>query len=371
MLRRIALPLLLACLGAAAAAEGPSFAFAGPRFNFRVLGGVPLPAGADVRIGYPLGQTPLGPLEAVLALGAGYESKSLLRDDASGDAIADAAKSEYDAPNAQWDLGLVLGLLPGDSGDKAELFAAWRGRYDLYLNDLSLDVFPDAGGHFGTAFIAGAAWKDVATDDYRVKSGLAAEASAEWGPSGLSSVAVDYLRLGAKAEAYLPLFSRGKEGLNLFSSYLAGYASVDWAEGRHIPIHVMQSFGGRSARDGLGGSVRGYPSKAWDAAFKAVANLELRLLGPALFGIPWLLPMAYGFADLGLYEGLPGAATPSQADAGGRLASVGGGFALDLFDFAFAGVKAGLMLPGDDALFPVYLPEGKTAFFSIEFMLHF
>lgn len=382
MIRRFqAFALLAAVTAAGLSAEGLSFGFEGPRFNFSL--GFPLPAGADVEFRQPIAVTPFGPLSAVLRIGAGYEDKRLLRDALTGDPIAaesDANKdtvyanhaNSYNAPNGQWALGLLACLVPGEKTNLAEAFLAWRGRYDLYLNDLSTSVFPDAQGLFGNAVFAGLAWNGVTTDDRRVMSGISAEASAEWSPAGISSVAVDYLRLDAQAQGYLPLFSHGNEGLNLFSAYLAGFGSVDWATGDSIPIHVMQSFGGRDVRSGLGGgSVRGYPSKAWDASLKAVANLELRLLGPALFGLPWFMPMAYGFFDAGGYAGMAGATTASYAEASGLIMSAGGGFALNVLDFAYIGFKAGVLVPGEDTLFAVYVPELEKGFFSIEFMLHF
>ncbi|MBN1241488.1 MAG: hypothetical protein JXA15_02130 [Spirochaetales bacterium] len=348
-------------------AQELGFSFIGPRLNFTF--GFPIPSGADVELSLPVAPTARGPVAAVLALGAGFEDQYFLRDALTGAPVAPADELVYQAANAQWDLGLRVPLLGGQDPRLLEAFAAWRGRYDHRFNDFSTTVFEDARGLFGNALLVGLAYSGSGADSRRVKSGLDAEWSLEWSPAGFSNVEADHLRLNAQARYFMPLFSTGRDDLNLFSAYLASFASVDWAAGTDIPLHVLQSFGGRGLRSGLGGSVRGYASKSYDAATKAVANLELRLLGPAMFELPWFMPLVYGFYDAGFYHGLPESA--GQEDADGFIASAGGGFALDLFDFAYAGISAGVLLPGGDALFPVYVPDGETFFFSVEFLLHF
>lgn len=368
MKARFAACVALAALAATALpAQGLGFSFIGPRLNFTF--GFPIPAGADVELSLPVAPTPRGPVAAVLRLGAGYEDQYLLRDAMTGAPVPFADPLVYQAANAQWDLGVRVPLLGGQDPRLLEAFAAWRGRYDRRFNDFATGVFEDARGLFGNALLVGLAYSGSGADPRRVKSGLDAEWSLDWGPAGLSSVDADYLRLNAQARYFLPLLSVGSGDLNVFSAYFASFASVDWATGTDIPIHVLQSFGGRELRSGLGGSVRGYASKSFDASTKAVANLELRLLGPAMFSLPWFMPIVYGFYDAGFYDGLPESA--AWEGSTGFIASAGGGFALDLFDFAYAGFKAGVRLPGDDALFPVYVPDGDAFFFSIEFLLHF
>jgi len=348
-------------------AQELGFSFIGPRLNFTF--GFPIPSGADVELSLPVAATARGPVAAVLRLGAGYEDQYFLRDALTGAPVAPAEPLVYQAANAQWDLGLRVPLLGGQDPRLLEAFAAWRGRYDRRFNEFGTAVFEDARGLFGNALLVGLAYSGSDADSRRVKSGLDTEWSLDWSPPGFSSVEADYFRLNAQARYFIPIFSSGSDDLNLFSAYFASFASVDWSVGTDIPLHVLESFGGRELRSGLGGSVRGYPSKSFDAATKAVANLELRLLGPAMFGVPWFMPIAYGFYDAGFYHGLPESAGRENAD--GFIASAGGGFALDLFDFAYAGFKAGLLLPGEDALFPIYAPDGETFFFSMEFLLHF
>ncbi|MBL8965987.1 MAG: hypothetical protein JNG85_03195, partial [Spirochaetaceae bacterium] len=224
-----------------------------------------------------------------------------------------------------------------------------------------------------TSIILGAAYDSTESDSRRVKNGVKAEASGEWGPGALNAGfgPTDFHRFTLKAAAYQPLFSVGQAGnpeLNLFSAYLAGFASFDYAGGDAIPLYVRQSFGGRDLRDSLGDCVRGYPSRSYDAALKTVANGEVRLVGPALFNTPWLVPIVYGFCDAGYYAGFP--ESSAKAEASGTILSAGGGFALDVLDFAYIGVSLGSKFPGSDALYAVY-GETDAFFFSVEFLLHF
>jgi len=108
---------------------------------------------------------------------------------------------------------------------------------------------------------------------------------------------------------------------------------------------------------------------SYDAALKTVANGEIRVVGPALFKQEWLVPVVYAFCDAGYYSGLPGASTKS--DASGVIMSSGGGFAIDLVDFAYLGVVAGYLFPGQDALFSTYVPSTERSFWAIKFALHF
>lgn len=389
-MKRISLALAIVFVFAAAgglAAEGLDFSFNGVRLNSALLP-IPLPTGAEVEFRYGIGELGGKPLALSLALAGGYEDKRILRNDLTGDPVAARPKDEsledsggyrYQSPNFQWDLGLVQGLAAKEKGNLAEAFLLYRGRFDYYDTELQAEAFSDMKGLFGTSVMAGAAYLGVERDSRRVKSGAAAELSAEWGPSALNSSyggATDFYRLNLKAQGFLPLFSRGQaddESKNLVSSYLAGYASVDYAggdnDGAGIPVYVLQTFGGRELRNTLGGSVRGYAYKGYDAGLKAVASAEVRLLGPAMLDQAWFLPILYGFFDAGAYAGLPGA-TAVWRDKKGAIMSAGGGLVLDVFDFAYVGAYAGVKLPGDDPLYDIY-KETKDFFWSIQFLLHF
>lgn len=383
-MRKPTLFALLALVSCAfAGAEKLEVEFLGPRFNGSLLPvPMPLPTGADFGFRYGLADSPAGPTELSLRLGAGYEDEFLLRDAVTGDPISvEAAESSpmggqrYQSPNIQWDLGFVQGLAEREGRNLVEAFLLYRGRLDLHDTSLPDGRFADMRGLFSTSVIAGAAYVGVERDSRRVMSGAAAEASAEWSPSfangGLGDS--DFYRLNLQAEGYLPLASFGRPSdpsLNLFSLYLAGFASLDHAEGAAIPIYVLQGFGGRDEHKSLGSSVRGYPSRGFDSGSKAVASAELRALGPALFRIPWLMPLVSAFCDVGYYSGLPGAASAAYADSRGAFYSAGFGLQADIVDFAYLGCYAGWKFPGDD---PVYERYGETdAFFvSFAFRLHF
>ncbi len=388
-MKRISLALVIVFAFAAAggvAAEGLDFSFNGVRLNSALLP-IPLPTGAEVEFRYGIGELGGKPLALSLALAGGYEDKRILRNDLTGDPVAaptgslkDSGGYRFHSPNFQWDLGLVQGFAAKEKGNLAEAFLLYRGRFDYYDTSLQAAAFSDMKGLFGTSVMAGAAYLGVERDTRRVKSGAAAELSAEWGPAALNSSyggETDFHRLNLKAQGFLPLFSLGQAAdgsKNLLSSYLAGYASVDYAggaaDGADIPVYVLQSFGGRELRNTLGGSVRGYAYKGYDSGLKAVASAELRLLGPAMLDQAWFLPILYCFVDAGAYSGLPGATTAAWRDAKGSIMSAGGGLVLDVFDFAYVGAYAGMKLPGDDPLYDLY-GETDAFFWSIQFLLHF
>lgn len=372
MKRGIVLFVLIALIAAGALAEGPELSVEGVVFNFAILP-IPLPTGADLQLGLPLASPGGLPLTAVLRVRGGYEDLRLLRDEATGDPIAapeDLGLYYFMSPNFQWAAGLVQAIIPAEKGNLLEAFLFYRGRLDVYNPDLATSVFTDAQGILGTSILGGIGYDAVAKDSRRVRAGIGAEASAEWGPRALNS-GTDFWRLNAQGEFYLPLLSKGRpenEGLNLFSIYLAGYLSADYAGGAEPPIWVMQSFGGRDLKESLGSRIRGFPSMSYDSSFKLVANGEIRILGPALFGQAWCIPSAYIFCDTGYYEGLAQAAT--KADARGTLSSAGLGFNLDVFDFAYIGLYGGLKFPGSDSLYATY-GETQQFFWKVGFLLHF
>ena len=352
--------------------EFSDFTFLAPRFNFRILGGPPVPTGADVEIRFSLAEAGGAPLALSLRLGAGYEDGKLVRDPAVGDPIPaqdtfdDPAR--FDAPNAQWDIGVVLGLIRGSGGNRLESFLLYRGRWDVYRNTYPIDVFPDARGLFGTALLAGLGYDSVRGLGRGIDSGAAAEVSAEWGPEFLASGfgPVEYLRFNASARGYLLLLPERSALFPILAPQLSARVSADAAFGPDQPLFVLQTFGGRYEGRSLAGEVRGYPTRAYDASLKAYCNLELRVFGPALGPAA---PVILGFLDAGWYSGLH--KSPAYEDASGILASVGAGLALGIGPAFHGGVYWGVLFPGDDPLFPVYVPGGGRGFFSAMFTLHY
>ena len=353
-------------------AEGIEFALNGFRFNTALLGGLPVPAGADVEFRVPVVADAL--LFTVRVAG-GYEDRLILRDDA-GNPIAKPASFDasdqtnwFHWPNAQADVGILYRPL-GSEKPKVELFAMARGRWEANSPDLPASVFPDAQGLIALSLMGGAGVDAVVTDPRRSKSGYGGEISFEYGPSALAlEGGNDFYRLSASLEGYLPVFSAGSSDLSAISVYAAGYLAGDWAGGSAIPLYVLTSFGGRLLRDGVGDSIRGYQGWGYEATTKAEASVDLRLVGPALFGVAGLRPMAYLFGDAGYFGGLY--KCPSVGDKDGLLFSAGAGAALDIFDFAYFGVRAGYKLPIGDPLYAAYTTGGDKFFWNITFLLHF
>jgi len=376
MKRGLALLSLMALVSTGLVAEGLDFSFKGVAFNFALLP-IPVPTGADVQFGLPLASPGGLPLKAVLRIRGGFEDLRLLRDVFTGDpdyaptSIAD--ENYYMSPNFQWAAGLLQAIVPGEKENTLEAFLFYRGRFDYFLNNPSEAIFTDSRGIFGTSFLGGVGYNGVSGDSRRVKRGIGAEASAEFGPMALNT-GTDFWRLNAKGEFYYPLVSMGKPGnekLNLFSIYLAGFLSADYAGGTEVPIWVMQSFGGRDLRDSLGSCVRGFPTMSYDSSLKLVANGEIRILGPALFGQAWCIPSAYIFCDTGYFSGFAQSADYSKAK--GTITSAGAGFNLDIFDFAYIGLYGGLKFPGSGDSLNLYNIYGETDqfFWKIGFLLHF
>ena len=87
---------------------------------------------------------------------------------------------------------------------------------------------------------------------------------------------------------------------------------------------------------GLGGMVRGSESGNYDAPFKAVNCLDIRLNLPALFGLD-ITPTLLVFFDAGYYR--------STGEGGdGFLFSTGGGLYVDVLNMATIGVSTRLLL---------------------------
>jgi hypothetical protein len=377
MRRGIAILLVLALCLAGLSAQGLEFGVNGIALNSAIVSGLPIPTGADIQFGLPVARFGDLPLTAVLRLRGGYEDLRILRDPASGAPVSEPSSFDGDyrfhAPNFQWALGATQGIVRQEGRNLVEAFAFYRGRYDVYNTGLAAIAFNDMKGLFGTSFLLGAAYDSTVRDSRRVRSGLFAELSAEYGPAAINtSPSTDFFRTTLIVKGFKPLLSQGQAAdprLNSFSIYLAGFASVDWADGSNVPIWVNQSFGGRDIRNSLGDCVRGYPTASYDASLKAVANGEIRILGPALLKQAWLVPMFYAFADTGYYSGFAGDSTATSG-ASGSISSAGAGLNFDIFDFAYVGAYCGFKFPQGSALYSTYTST-DAFFWNIQFLLHF
>ncbi|PKL03517.1 MAG: hypothetical protein CVV53_09270, partial [Spirochaetae bacterium HGW-Spirochaetae-9] len=171
------------------AAQGMEFAFNGIRFNEALLGGIPLPTGADLGFRFPLADSGL---LFTLRVAAGYEDRLILRD-ASGAPIAkpegfdaDDQTQWFHWPNGEVDAGLAYRLSLGAEAPVAELFGMARGRGELNSPSLSTSVFPDARSLLAVSFLAGIDVDNLTKSPRRFKSGYAGELSVEYAPSFLA-----------------------------------------------------------------------------------------------------------------------------------------------------------------------------------------
>jgi hypothetical protein len=366
--------IVLLCLVSPAFAQGSTeFELNGVRFNNALLGFLPVPTGADLEFHVPLS----GGLLFSLRAAGGYEDRLILRDDSNGSPIAKPASFNagaqtawFDWPNAEIDSGLIYRFTDfATAGIKAEVFGLGRGRWESNSPGLSTAYFPDAKGLLAFSFLGGIGADAVVKQPSRM-SGWAGEASFEAAPSFLAvSGGTDFSRFSGFLKGYLPLYSSGADDLKAFSLYGAAYLTGDYAMGSKIPLYVLTGFGGRALRDGLGDSIRGYQGWGYEATTKAEASIDLRLVGPSLFKVASLRPIAYVFGDAGYFSGLYDC--PSIADKDGLIFSTGGGLALDILDFAYLGLRAGYKFPVDDPLYATYFPGGERFFWGITFLLHF
>ncbi len=333
-MKRIALFVAVCVVvGAAGAQENPSFGVS-PRFW-----------GATVNLRYDFATPTPGSLETALLAGvsAAYETSTYVRlgDGSPAEALSPAyvAGSEsYNRLDAVWTLGVEQGVVAGNAGarDLLVAFALYRGQYDLPRNhDTTLfgeSGLPEADGSLLGALIAGIGLDGVTTGGTSAaRSGVAAEASVEWGPSFLHNQvlgAADYGRLNLTGKLFAPIFMREERGSRRISLYQATMASIDYGFGEQLPFQARSTFGGRSPRSGLGGAVRGYTSKRYDADLKAVFNTELRLNGPSLL-LSSLVPGLLVHYDAGYFVDTRGvSATPD--DGSGFVHSAGAGAYLEI-----------------------------------------
>jgi len=323
--------------------------------------------------------------------GGGWESKDFFRD-ADGTLLAEYfdfgtgalndlsatfpiadADSSFKRAEGKWQLGIVQGFVaaPDDRPDLVVGFLYYRGQYDAHLQQGALIaappvgyLFPDQDGIFQNSLIVGGAYQGVVRNEHTVKSGIDAEASIEYGPIAPS----DFVRLNATVRGFLPIWDAAPgRDRNLFSVYAGDFVSVDWAIGEAVPLNIRQSFGGQSPRTGLGGAVRGVDSGSLDGYFKAVNNLEVRLVGPAvaLFGRnDAIVPGLVAYVDVGVF-GSAGAPGP---EAWGCVASTGTGVFVDLINFAQLTLYLHYRLVGvnaDDS--PWSWPSFGTLDFTLKF----
>lgn len=156
----------------------------------------------------------------------------------------------------------------------------------------------------------------------------------EWAPAWLGNEvigAAEFVRFSAEARGFLPLLAGGGEnGDRAIGVYGGAHVIGDYTVGSDVPILVRSSFGGRSGRSGLAGTVRGYESGRFDSVAKAATGAELRIVGPTLPAARFT-PGLVLYGDAGYYAGYAGS-TPAAEDDSGWIASTGAGVSVSLLD---------------------------------------
>ena len=352
--------------------KGLQFTINDVRFNYAIASGIPIPTGADADIRI---LTKNQRLFFNVRVAGGYEDRKILRNTETGAPIE--VPTEFDAvqwfnwPNLELDGGVTLRNRPAgrSTGPYLDFFVLGRTRYENNSETLATDIFSDANGLLAFSFLGGVGGSTVQETVEKSKSGVKGEFAFEYAPEGLDFVGgTSFTRVTAKVTGYVPLYASAPGRSNGVAMYAAGFFAADYAAGRHVPLYVLTSFGGRLPYKGLGGGVRGYPKWGYEANTKALASAELRLAGPALFGKEMLHPMMYVFGDAGYYSGL---AKSLSVEKQGFLFSTGGGLALDVMDYVYLGIDAGYTFPFADSLYTIYMPSGQRFFWDVTFSLHY
>ena len=306
--------------------------------------------GADLGVGYRgLSLLPGTQTTFWVYAGGGYEGEHYYRDGngallAPG-SIGSGGQPSFNRIEGAWRLGVEQGFAwnPRTSTNLLEAFLFYRGRCDLnqasgtMLADALPGVLPDRDGSILNTLQLGAAYDDLRTSDHKVRDGVSAETTVEWGPSFLFNTIQgdsDFVRFNGMVRWFFPLYDAAPaRPLNLFSVYLGEYLTIDYAmglNGTRVPLYVRQTFGGRTQNTALGSQVRGVDKGAYDTNLKAVNNLEVRVNLPAIPMpvfiaplVPDLVPGLIAYFDYGFYDqvGEPGIASPPH----GTVASAGAG----------------------------------------------
>jgi hypothetical protein len=313
--------------------------------------------GADLGVGYRgLSLLPGTRTTFWIYGGGGYEGEHYYRDQngallspgqiGSGGVFSANEDPSFYRIEAAWRLGIEQGFAwnPRTATNLWEGFFFYRGRYDLnqpppgaLLSAAALSTLADRDSSFLNTLQIGFGYDNLLTDSHRVRSGISAETTVEWGPPWLFNTiqgASDFVRFNAAFTWFVPLFDAAPDSnQNLFSVYAGEYFSADYAfglGGTPVPLFIRQSFGGRTQNTGLGDQVRGVDKAAYDTNLKAVNNIEVRAnllalpMPDSLSGlVPEIIPGVLAYFDCGLYDqvGEPGVSSPSR----GFVAATGAG----------------------------------------------
>lgn len=315
----------------------------GPDLGPFVLKPDPHWIGLSLSLGYR-GLSPFQTVDTVLWIGLGLKfwerGYFRLPDGSVYDGNSSSVDPLRDIPffslDTHWKLGIVQGLIKreGEKKNWWEIFLFYRGIYDYYCKeDGSEKLFflsgrPETAGLLLNSLFIGTSLDTVTraeTDkSYR---GYYSEITFEWAPGWLANAVAgeaDFMRLYVTAKGFIPLFHTfSDEGKHRFSLYGGARIAADLLYGSKIPLHALQSFGGRDPEIGLGKAVRGADSGRFGTKLKIVGNVELRGNLPALI---WddLIPGVLVYVDAGYYDNL-------DDTLSGPLCSTGIGLFLDFF----------------------------------------
>ena len=138
-----------------------------------------------------------------------------------------------------------------------------------------------------------------------LKQGLVVTAGVEYGPAGLGNEVgdaayelgrADFTRTELKTVGYLVMLAEDPIHLSV-----NGEVVLDAITGPYAPLAVRTRIGTFDPRNGLADTVRGFTKHRFDGRYRAAVNLEGRLIGPELFGLP-LRPGALLYADAGTWS---------------------------------------------------------------------
>ena len=355
MKRRKLLCVFLVVIGSAAASPLSAQDTAAPTWSPWTFDFILRLFGADLGVGYRgLSLLPGTQTTFWAYAGGGYEGEHYYRD-GSGALLAPGSISSSGQPafnriEGAWRLGMEQGLAwnPRTSTNLLEVFFFYRGRYDLNQASGTLlaaalpSVLPDRDGSILNTLQLGAAYDNLLTNGHKVRDGVSAETTVEWGPSFFFNTIQgdsDFIRLNGTIRWFFPLYDADPARLlNLISVYLGEYLTIDYAvglNGTRVPLYVRQTFGGRTQNTALGSQVRGVDKGAYDTNLKAVNNLEVRVNLPAVPMPGFLAPLVsdvvpgiIAYFDYGYYDqvGEPGIVSPPH----GSVVSTGAGTFLEI-----------------------------------------
>ncbi|MFP4509065.1 MAG: hypothetical protein ACOC4I_03995 [Spirochaetota bacterium] len=275
-----------------------------------------------------------------------------------------------------WNVDLSRALLRNSRDESlVSVFFGYWGRLDNRFDEsgessLFSAVPPpkDYQGQLLNSFRTGVEVGHVRTlDRAPLLEGADATATVEWAPAWLGNEVIgsaDFMRFSAEARGFIPISAGGGENEHqAIGVYGGAHIIGDYTVGSNIPILVRSSFGGRSGRSGLAGTVRGYESGRFDSVVKAATGAELRIVGPALAAARFT-PGLVLYGDAGYYSGYEGS-DPASEDDSGWIASTGAGLSLSFLETVTLVFYSNLVLAEE------LLTGGRLNPFAVGFGYHF